>query len=392
MFRLSLIALAGLLILKCAADPLAEVVGGNTKFTADVYKKLIQTKNGNIILSGLSAEIILSLLTSGAKGQTQQELVNALNLPAKQKDRDDAFSQITTSLNINTDDLKLLSANKLYPDVKFTIAGKFNQTAVQVYKSDVESIDYTNPQAASETINSWVAGRTNNKIQNLIDSKNLGPDTVLVLVNALYLLAKWQQPFEKHNTMKRPFYTSQTSSKSIDTMYTEKHVKYSHCSAMKAKFLELDFQGDKVSMVFVLPDERTGLSAVEENIEQYLAPQNYDNAYVAITLPKFQINTDIDFTKILQQLGVTTAFSNSADLSGISKNLGLKVSFVVQKAFINVTESGVEAAAATGVGVSKLSLPSKPELSFKADHPFIYYITDKSSGIVLFAGRFNGFD
>lgn len=267
-----------------------------------MFQKVIQTESRNVVLSGLSAEIILSLLANGAKGDTQKQLLTVLNLPSSQQARDEAFNQITTTLNINTDELKCLSANKIYPAKKFTISQSFEDLAVNVYKSDVQRLNYNNAQQAADTINSWVEQQTNNKIKNLVDPSQLNSATVLVLVNALYLLAQWKHPFEKHNSMPRLFYTSETASISIDTMYTETFAKYTHCTKLKAKFLELDFKGGDFSMVFVLPDKKNGLSAVERNVDKYMVPMKYQNAYVAITLPKFKTNFKTDFTSILQQV------------------------------------------------------------------------------------------
>ncbi|XP_028139481.1 alaserpin isoform X8 [Diabrotica virgifera virgifera] len=378
-------------IFGCNADNLNSVVQGNDEFTANTYKELVKTVGKeNIILSGLSAEIVLSLLANGAKGETQKQLLIGLGLPNNITDVNKAFTEITSRLKVNTPDLKLLSANKIYPAKGFPIEKAFQDVAVNDYNSGVQNLDYNKPAEAAGTINGWVEDQTNHKIQNLIDPQMLDASTVLVLVNALYYTGKWDHPFEKYNSADRLFHSSPTESKKIPTMYTEAFAKYAYNDKLKAKFLELGFQGANVTMTFVLPDEINGLAAAEQNLKEYLAPQPLESARVAITLPKFKINTKIDFKPILKKLGITQMFEDSADLTGIAK-APLKVDFVLQKAFIDVNEDGVEAAAATAVMVAPSSSlyppPTIKIYEFKADRPFLFYLRSYDQ-FMLFSGRF----
>jgi len=379
-------------IFGCHSEDVKSVVRGNDVFTANTYKELAKTSGDkNIIVSGLSAEVILSLLANGAKGETLKQILSGLSLPEQLEVTNKAYGEILAHLNVNTENLKLLSANKIFPAEGFTVAKKFDDTAVNVYHSGVQNIDYKNPEVAANTINQWVEDQTNKKIKNLIKADSLSASTALVLVNALYFSGTWQDTFEKYQTKKRVFYTSATDSKEIESMHTETHAKYSYSETLKAKFLELQFLGGNVSMTFVLPDSRTGLGAVEQNLENYLEPQTMENAKIAVTLPKFTINTEIDFKPILQSFGIDKMFTSEADLSGISDAAPLKVDFVLQKAFIDVNEDGVEAAAATAVGMDGafFQIPKPPKYSFNADHPFFFYIRENNFGTTIFAGRFN---
>ena len=87
-------------------------------------------------------------------------------------------------------------------------------------------------------------------------------------------------------------------------------------------------------------------------------------------------------------MGMPRAFSHIADFSGMTQKERLSIGFVVQKAFVETKESGTEAAAVTAVGMVMLSgtvLP--PSVPFHADHPFLYFIRDPATGVVLFIGR-----
>ncbi|RZC34508.1 Serpin domain containing protein, partial [Asbolus verrucosus] len=136
------------------------------------------------------------------------------------------------------------------------------------------------------------------------------------------------------------------------------------------------------------PNEKEGLAALENEIERVFTPHNLTKHLVNIALPKFRIESKIDLKKILQNLGVSKAFDDKqADLSGIAGKKGdLIISKAKQKTFIDVSEEGVEAAAATYVEIAVLlSVIRDPIKNFIADHPFTFYI--KVKGVIVFAGR-----
>ncbi|CAG9829983.1 unnamed protein product [Diabrotica balteata] len=375
--------------LGCYADNLKSIVQGNDKFTVHTYEELVKISNkNNFIFSGLSAEIILSLLANGANGTTREQLLTGLSLPHNIQNINKAYTKITTGLKVN-EKLNLRLANKVFVHQNFSILEQFNDIAVNSYAADVENLDFMKTLDAANYINSWVEEQTNNKIKNLIDPKSLSNKTGLLLVNALYFSGQWKNPFPDYGTKDRTFHSSHTKSKKIPTMYSKSSAKYAHNKQLKAKFLELGFKDGNITMTFVLPDEIDGLEAVEKNLEQYLATQEMEYARVAITLPKFKIESQIDFKPILQSLGVNEIFEKRNDFSYISDTDQLKVDFIVQKAFIDIHENGVEAAVATGVG-GPLNAPLDIVdfyYEFNADHPFIF-ILKESNGLILFAGRF----
>ncbi|CAH1260661.1 unnamed protein product [Diabrotica balteata] len=388
--RYTIVFLLLVSIFGCYAVNLKSFVQGNDKFTVNTYQKLVKISgDDNIIFSGLSAEVILSLLANGARGTTRKQLLQGLNLPHNIPNINKAYTKITSGLNINEDAYTLKLANKIYLASDFSIRSEFNDVAVNSYDAEVENLDFSKSVKAANLMNSWVEEKTNNTIKNLIDPQTLNAFTKLVLINALYFSGQWENPFSAKKTTDKIFHSSPTKSKKIPTMYTEAYANYAYNQQLKAKFLELRFINGNISMTFVLPDEIDGLAAAEKNLGQYLASQEMKYARVAITLPKFKIETKIDFKPILKSLGVKNIFSNGADLTGISKERGLKVSSVLQKAFINVNEDGVEAAAATAVIIGQKSLvPPPPKFIFEADHPFYFYIRDWNTGITLFSGRF----
>ncbi|CAH0546711.1 unnamed protein product [Brassicogethes aeneus] len=361
------------------------LINGNTKFTTDVYKSLISTEKGNFLVSPFSAQVVLALASEGCIGESFDQLTKGVGIPTNSNIRHQAYQQLLQSFNQDSELLKLLSANKIYVQNNFTIKQAFQNIARQVYYSDIKNINFAENVNAAEVINQWVEEHTNNKIQNLISSDSLSALTRVVLINALYFLGNWTQKFEVKKTAIGDFTTISGSNVSVSFMTNDGNYNYKETKI--AQFIELPYQHDgnqSVSMIIVLPKQgKSGCMNVQSIFRRPTFTQNR----VRVILPKFSIQTSIEFTPILQSLGVTDIFNKeTADLSGMAGNKGqLIVSKVVQKTFINVTESGTEAAAATGVIVGTTSVQLPPPITFDASRPFMYYIQYNS--IILFSGR-----
>ena len=110
---------------------------------------------------------------------------------------------------------------------------------------------------------------------------------------------------------------------------------------------------------------------------------------VDLWLPRFETKYEAELNDMLEQLGMPTAFTPAADFSGMT-NQPVCIGFIKQKAIIKVDEEGSEAAAVSSAGVFVTSPGPNPHAVFHADHPFLYLITESSTGAVLFAGRYSG--
>ncbi|XP_068913210.1 alaserpin-like isoform X3 [Tenebrio molitor] len=369
-------------------DVTKEFVEANNSFLPSIYKEIVKEEKGNVLMSPLSAETILALTHSGCRGETAEELRIALHLPDDPAKIQSAVKAVLSDLKTN-EGCKLFIANKMYIKKDFSINDEFQKTANTVYFGDSENIDFTMNERAAETINSWVEKVTENKIKNLIQSQVLNNLTRVILVNALYFKGAWYQKFSLTGTKKIKFYKSKNEVVKVDAMTSEPSKNYTICicKELNAKLLELPMHGD-ASMVIVLPDKRHGLADLESKIDKVFFPYRFYSTEVKVLLPKFKIEHQIDFSAVLQNLGVRRIFSeDDADLSGIAGEKGdLVVNAVLQKTFIDVSEEGVEAASATNVAISVFySSAKKRREKFIADHPFIFYL--KVKNVIIFAGR-----
>jgi len=378
-----------------APDAVAKLATGTNAFGFDLYKRLRATP-GNIVMSPASISTALSMTWGGAKGETAAQMKRAMHLDGTPDDVMKTAGQLAQSLEDPSRPITFRIANQLFGEKAYTFEQPFLDKTKAAYGAPLELLDFKNaPEPARVRINAWVEGETAKRIKDLIPKDAIQADTRLVLVNAIYFLGDWEQPFEKESTRPAAFSLTARDKKDVPTM----HAVGSYNAVQKdgLKMLELPYKGGAMSMLLVLPDKVDGLDAVEKSLDakklaelgKSLAPQR-----ASVAIPKFEVAPpSIPLADNLSALGMQDAFVRlKADFTGIANppkvEERLFISQVFHKAFIKVDEKGTEAAAATAVVMAEAgAAPAEPPFQFKADHPFLFFIRDNASGLVLFMGR-----
>jgi serpin B len=253
----------------------------------------------------------------------------------------------------------------------------------------VRSLDFIdNPGGAIDEINAWASDETAGKVTDLIEPGMLDTLTRLVISNAIYFKGDWSSRFDGDKTGEEPFWVAPDSSVIVDMMHQTGRFRFTKTNQFK--MLELPYEGGDLSMVLLLPNERTGLAGVErfltlKSLRIWL--RQLQEERVVVSLPRFKSSSDLLLNDALKRLGMTDAFSeHAADFSGMTGGRDLFIYAVVHEGFVEVDEEGTEAAASTAVVMNKRSVSMDP-VSFRADHPFIFLIRDRTSGSILFIGR-----
>jgi len=369
-----------------------KVVEGNTEFMLDLYGRLRQENKGkNLFFSPYSISTALALTYSGARGQTEEQMAEVLHFLLEQEDLHKAFSQLQKKLNEGgrNGDYKLHVANALWGQEGYDFLEKFLDVTKKYYGSELQQVDFIRArEEARRIINTWVEGKTNNKIKDLIKPGVLTELTRLVLTNAIYFKGDWDLQFEEKYTKKLPFYVTGDKQVKAPLMYQDSEFQYAEVPGMQ--ILELPYKGKQLSMVVFLPREVNGLGKLEnelttKKLKEYI--ETLQTWEVRVYLPKFKMTSQFSLKQVLQALGMKDAFSAKADFSGMNGRMDLFISAVVHKAFIEVNEEGTEAAAATAVVMEAGAAPASPPPVFRADHPFLFLIRDNETGSILFLGR-----
>jgi serpin B len=250
------------------------------------------------------------------------------------------------------------------------------------------------PVGAKDSVNEWVSGQTQDKINDLI--RSVRPDTLLVLVNAVYFKGKWNNPFNPEATKDDLFYPVPRSP-GVKVPFMWKSSSFNYFQAKGAQIVELFYGEERAfSLALILPKDAPGaLKSLEKKLDQALWEswrQGLKPQRLVLGLPKFKITWESpSLVGPLRELGMELPFGDAADFGGIAEAANLKITDVIQKAFIQVEEEGAEAAAATGSGglIAMAGPPEpKPPLVL-VNRPFLFLIKDNQTQSVLFMGRLN---
>jgi serpin B len=256
------------------------------------------------------------------------------------------------------------------------------------FGSALPSVDFTgDPGGALAEINRWVAAHTSNRIPQLLAPGDVGASTRLVLVNAVYLKAQWQDPFDPGDTLPAPFHAPQ-GNRSVPTMHLT--ASYPYATVNGYRVLELPYTGGRLAFDILLPapGRLPALLAAVRDRGLLVALAHLRPQRVRLALPKLRIRTAFELADALQALGMRLAFAaGEADFSGIADRPGeLSIQHVAHAAYLRVDEAGTEAAAATGGAISTSAILRRPAIPFTVDHPFAFVLRDRTTSAILLAG------
>lgn len=367
-----------------AASAAADV----NRFAVALQRKL-PAPEANLVYSPFSISAALSMTLAGARGETEAQMISALQLRDSPASVHAAMKELLGVLNKTAPGDKLAIANALWPQRGAPILPEFRSVTRESYLAEAREVDFQRSAEPSRLeINRWVGEHTGGKILELLKPGVITAMTRLVLTNAVYFKGTWAAEFSPRLTRDEPFYPTGGASVSVPMMHREGRYGYLEDGAVQV--LEMPYQGNRLAMVVLLPARKDGLAQLEagisaEQLERWTAGAMYRR--VDVTLPRFKMQTSFSLNEALAQLGMKNAFSNAADFSGINASRNLYLSAVVHEAVIEVNEEGTEAAAATGGVINITSAETSRPAVFRADHPFFYLIRDRQTKCIVFAGR-----
>lgn len=374
-----------------AEEPkVTEVVRGNNQFALDLYGRL-RERPGNLFLSPHSISTALAMTYAGARGETAEQMAATLHFSLPQDRLHAEFAALDRQINGGAGGrpYQLSVANALWGQEGDRFLPEFTGLLEKNYGAGLRLVDFRSTEQARRLINTWVEEQTKDKIKHLLQPPYPTPDTSLILTNAIYFKGSWTTPFPKSGTRDEDFITGEARKVRIPTMHRVGRLGYLDGGDFAA--LELPYAGDRLAMVVLLPTAADGLPAFEravtaEAIGRWLSrltPRPVD-----VSLPRFKVEAGFELQDVLSAMGMPAAFGGGADFSGINGRRDLSISAVIHKAFADVNEAGTEAAAATAVAMTRSAVVRpEPPVRFRADHPFLFLIRDKTTGSILFLGR-----
>ncbi len=371
---------------------IARLAESNNRFAMDLFKQ-IHSRSDNIIYSPYSITNIISMIYGGAAGETAAEISNVLYFPKDHRDLHPLAREVWESMDSlnSTGQTELKLANALWAQESFSFLPGYFDLCSEFYNAPIETLDFIqteNREKGRIRINNWISENTNRHINDLIPPGIIDENTRLVLTNAIYFNGKWMYPFNKSASSPSVFHVSQEES--LETVYMNQTKVIPYYEDEEVQALSLPYEGGRMSMIVILPKRIEGWNMISSILDYdriRLLKSKMTDTEVQIKLPRFKSELETNLRRELMAMGMENAFTKDADLSGMTGEQNLFISEIIHKAFIEVTEAGTEAAAASAALLALKSALEEEPVRFTADHPFIYLVWDGNTGNIIFAGR-----
>ncbi|HMI93180.1 MAG TPA: serpin family protein [Polyangiales bacterium] len=378
-------------------DQLASLADGNRAFALDMYSQLVSEQpDEGLFFSPYSISIALAMTYAGAAGSTADAMESTLHFQLEEPALHAAFDSVDLALGSRGEGAKgqddqpfrLHVTNSIWGQQGVPFLDPFLDTLAVHYGAGLRLLDFSaDAEAGREAINAWVEEQTEERIVDLLPEGSIDASTLIVLVNAIYFNAAWENKFEKTATIPGDFTTLGGSVVSVPMMKSTEPLGYYAGAGVQA--VEKPYDGGELSMVLIVPDSGQlasfEASLTSASLREILS--GLQSQHGTLSMPKWSYDGEsISLQSVLTALGMGVAFGDGADFSRLTKGEEILISGVYHQAFVAVDENGTEAAAATGVVGSRTSAPI-PQFDLRIDRPFIYLIRDIATDTIVFMGR-----
>lgn len=335
-------------------------------FQISLFKKLNQ-KNKNLILSPLSIFISLSLVTNGANGETQTELLNLLDNFGMEELNELNIKILTQMKEMTSVEMANVILTRLSPLPKFS----------EIVKDKYFSLIL--PLKNLKQVNDWCDSKTHGKVKEIIDK--LEDSIFMIILNAIFFKGEWMKQFNKGLTSKKIFYNfnSEKDGKNVDMMTITSYYQYFQDSNLQA--IILPYKKDSISALIILPKKNLDINELidilnEDNEYLYTIIKNLRDLKVNLYIPKFELTYQNSLKGVLKNMGVNLAFENKADFSNIRSQNDLMIDEIIHKSYLKINEEGTEAAAVTMIEMMLTSMAPRQEQIYymNIDRPFLFIL------------------
>ncbi|RQG91797.1 serpin family protein [Natrarchaeobius chitinivorans] len=392
-------------------EALAEQIRGNVAFSLDALAGLREDDpDENLFFSPYSISVALAMTYAGARGNTAEEMADALRYELAGDDLHAAFGALEDEFERRNEDgedverpygaddgdeddlgFQLSSANAVWADSGYPFDREYLELLEAYYGAGEHVVDFSgDPEGARREINEWVEDRTNDRIEDLLPEGSVDEMTRLVLTNAVYFLAAWEYDFDPSATDDHSFTNLDGTETTVEMMSQLEEFRYAEVDGHQ--LVELPYANGDTSMIVVLPadgefesfEQSFSVDRLAIMLEETFRPE------VDLALPKFGLESAFSLVDVMRELGMAQAFDLDADFSGMveGEEADLRIDDIVHQSFVSVDEEGTEAAAATAVVVEDTAESEPPErVEMVVDRPFLFYIRDRPTETPLFVGR-----
>ena len=363
----------------------SEMSSADNRFAFSMFKEISANNGDNTFFSPLSLNMALGMLYNGASGDARTEMADVLGFAGfTELEINEYYRKMSQSL-LEIDPLTDIGiANSIWYREGYPVKQPFVDINKTYFDAMVRPLDFSRPDAP-DTINSWCAEKTKDKIKEIIHGQ-ISFEVKLYLINALYFKSKWEYEFDQAKTKQDDFTKTDNGKVKVEMMEQNQLLPYYADQYLEC--VEMPYGNEAFSMVAVLPANNMDIDQLIDYLDDVKWQNIVDNLHwrdVSLKLPKFKIECEFSLDEPVWNVGIQKIFGGG--LYNISDG-PLAVSEIRQKTFVEVNEEGTEAAAVTIIAItdSEGGSPYTP-VPFHANRPFLYLIKEKSTGVILFIGR-----
>jgi serpin B len=363
----------------------AEFIRQGEPFAFEFIDRIHAEEKGDFIISPLSMQILLGMILDGAQGTTADEISRVLGYGAGETDAVNEFCRsMLTQLPKLDQKTTLTMANALFVDDGWPLLDSYQSTVRKYYDAEIANLNFADGAASLKAINGWCADHTNGLIPKILDE--VDPNMLAYLLNAMYFKSQWVDKFQPSYTQEEKFMDESGRTAPVQMMRRTHENLYYEDDILQA--VTLPYGNGAFSMTVFLPQPKHTVADVIASLKKTNGHYDMVGCEVELWLPRFETKYHVNLNDILSAMGMPSAFGGAADFKAMSAYAG-HLSFVQQDAVIKVDEEGAEAAVVSSAGIEKATAAAPGSfVVFHADHPFLYLITETSTGAVLFAGRY----
>ena len=370
-------------------DEERQLVKSNNDFAIRLFRQARDEKSS--VISPLSITYALGMMNNGAAGQTQQEINDVLGFGEAGADGINQFCRKMLSESGTLDkETRVDIANTIYVNSHWGIElqAPFVQKANEYYDAQPETRDFYDG-VTRDVINQWSSDHTEGMVKEILSKDEFDKDTESYLLNALYFKGPWTTKFDPNNTVEESF----NGGAVVPMMHIPRGefmggAEFAYTENDLYQAIKLPYGNEAYQMTVILPKEDKTIADVLDQMDGQNWQFNGRGTIVDLKLPRFETEASIDLKPIMSALGMPTAFNpDLADFSDFC-NAPTYIGLMKQAAKIKVSEDGTEAAVITVIGAETTGMPDIAD--FHATRPFIYIISETSTGIIFFIGQYMG--
>lgn len=334
----------------------------------------------SLIMSPLSVQYALGMLGNGANADVAAKLAEVLGYEGTDAINAFCAKLIETLPQVDTS-VTLALANGVLVNDRFTLKAPFESAVKTYYDALVESMSFSDANAVMKYVNDWCEKHTYGRIKDVL--KEVDPAALSYIMNAIFFHADWTTQFNKAQTKDQSFQKLGSGSVKVGMMHQTLDIAYGENDF--GQVVNIPYGNGKFFLTVYLPEKADALTTIPDSKK---LPTAWETCHVILSLPRFETETTVEMKSLLAGMGLPIQ-----GYTELVEEAEAEISKVIHKANITVNETGTEAAAVTVIEMRKTSAGPDHEprtVTFTADHPFLYTISEATSGAILFTGLYTG--